>query len=337
MSNTFIYEKDNIKTKLEQIDMLTSQIKVQYESMVKKHELKVSETIKKPKSWIKFPNKCNYTHGKWQIGGYPSDLFVSGYFNTEVSTMEALDAWKDGAIAAVNKYIEDCSKIVEQNKEVAEHNNEVRLQVRTFMEELGVPATFSHSYFKTSRSSRKTTETRRAGYLEDLDRLIGGPSTPSLNVDYYTQGLDKKYEELKQKILQKEREALKKKQQEEALHKISLVRAKYTPEDYSSTYEDILEVILNKNKYLKLAHYLLMNRNDWSDGCNYAELGINSFSVEDTIDQEIHDEISGLIDDWDSDGRAFRDCEYNYSVLFGMVDDAELMKDYDKIYELVWE
>lgn len=96
-------------------------------------------------------------------------------------------------------------------------------------------------------------------------------------------------------------------------------------------YQKKLEFILSKNKYLHLAHYLQKNRGDWSDGYSYAETGLENFSIESDTDQKIYDEIKELIDDWDFDGRCFRDCNWNYSVLFGMVDDKDLMTDYEFI------
>ena len=35
------------------------------------------------------------------------------------------------------------------------------------------------------------------------------------------------------------------------------------------------------------------------------------------------------------DGRVFRDCEYNYSVLFGYVKDANLLAHYQTAYDLL--
>ena len=54
--------------------------------------------------------------------------------------------------------------------------------------------------------------------------------------------------------------------------------------------EDILDVILEKDKYLRLAHYLLKNREDWNDGYSYAESGLNGFDVETETDKLIEDD-----------------------------------------------
>lgn len=96
---------------------------------------------------------------------------------------------------------------------------------------------------------------------------------------------------------------------------------------------DCMYAILAKNKYLHLAHYLQKNRGDWSDGYDYAETGLNGFVLESSTDREIEANIRGLIENWDGDGRCFRDCEWNYDVLFGMVEDTTLMADYTKVRE----
>lgn len=59
--------------------------------------------------------------------------------------------------------------------------------------------------------------------------------------------------------------------------------------------EEKLDTILEKSKYLYLAHYLEKNRGDWSSGYNYARVGINGFGVESELDGMIWEEIEGLI------------------------------------------
>jgi hypothetical protein len=94
---------------------------------------------------------------------------------------------------------------------------------------------------------------------------------------------------------------------------------------------------VEKNKYLKLAHYLSKNRLDWSDGCSYAQEGLENWINETSFDEEIYKEISGLISNWDNDGRVFRDCEHNYDSLFTFVKSTypDLYEVYTKLMSLV--
>jgi len=97
-----------------------------------------------------------------------------------------------------------------------------------------------------------------------------------------------------------------------------------------NTKEELLDKILEKDKYLRLGHYLILNRNDWNDGPNFAENGLYSFSVETEEDKLIYAEISSLIDNWGGDGRCFRDCHWSYDHLFTKVD-TDLYKDFEKV------
>ena len=83
-----------------------------------------------------------------------------------------------------------------------------------------------------------------------------------------------------------------------------------------------------------MAHYLQKNRGDWNNGSHYAELGLSEFTVENEIDRKIEDCIQHEIDNFE-DGRQFRDCEWNYDVIFDMVDNAELMTDYEHVSKYV--
>jgi molecular chaperone GrpE (heat shock protein) len=91
---------------------------------------------------------------------------------------------------------------------------------------------------------------------------------------------------------------------------------------------ELMEVILGKDKYLRLAHFMAKNRSDWNDGPSYAEAGLMNFTVDSQQDAEIHKDVLGHIQDWCGDGRIFRDCDWNYDRIFALVSDADLMKDY---------
>lgn len=118
--------------------------------------------------------------------------------------------------------------------------------------------------------------------------------------------------------------------------RLALMLAKYDL-DLDKDWVDILESVINKDKYLRLAHYLEKNRGDWSDGCEYAEYGLEGFKIEIDEDSLIYDDINFYIDNWIDyvDGRCFRDCKYNYNVLYTMVvnKNPDLYKDYQIIIE----
>lgn len=115
---------------------------------------------------------------------------------------------------------------------------------------------------------------------------------------------------------------------------IQRLNEKYTNEA-DPDFDLILESILLKDKYLMLAYQLEQNRMDWNQGYEYASVGIDNFVVESKDDIEIYEEINQVIDHGNEhgeiDGRAFRDCEWNYSVIYKMVEDEELLKDFKQL------
>ena len=109
---------------------------------------------------------------------------------------------------------------------------------------------------------------------------------------------------------------------------------KYQLDPVATTQSDLLELLLGKNKYLRLAYYLEKNRGDWNDGPSYAECGLNGFTIETPDDQLIYDDINGYISDWDGDGRVFRDCTWNYSRIYAEFVSEELLTDFKSINEV---
>ncbi|MNX98846.1 hypothetical protein D3C86_1312710 [compost metagenome] len=140
---------------------------------------------------------------------------------------------------------------------------------------------------------------------------------------------------MKQKRIEKEK-AEKEKEQNK---KLALLLAKYDLE-LTDSWGDLEDVIINRNKYLRLAFYLEKNRKDWTSGHDYAETGLSCFNAESEIDHKIEEDISScMYENWDGDGRVFRDCAYNYSVLYGIAaeQDPQLYKDFEVVRQNVEE
>lgn len=94
-------------------------------------------------------------------------------------------------------------------------------------------------------------------------------------------------------------------------------------------WRDILYDLVNKNKYLALSHAMRSVRGDWNNGCGEVSDALDKFIIENDTDKEIEIAILRAINYFheDRDGRIFRDCEWNYSKLFTLVDN-ELYEDY---------
>ncbi|MEF3312565.1 hypothetical protein PV433_27115 [Paenibacillus sp. GYB004] len=151
----------------------------------------------------------------------------------------------------------------------------------------------------------------------------------------------KQFGDIYNKELSKVREERQKKEREEADRlankKLALLLAKYDL-SLESEWSDVLDAIIERNKYLRLGHYLDRNRADWNDGDWYARRGLDGFEIETEIDQKIYNNISQHCGEgWGFDGRIFRDCKFNYDVLFAMAaeQDAGLYSDYETVREMV--
>lgn len=218
----------------------------------------------------------------------------------------------------------------ELNLKIAKSNLAISEGIFNLLNKVGIKT--SYQDYKTSRSRTKSTinynfpsEIKKqipTGYSEKYltDRVDNLKS----NVNRYFKDEILKIE----KALREEEENAKKKH---SLKKQALLLAKYDL-DLDCDWKELLEVILDKNKYLKLAYYLERNRGDWGEGYDYAETGLSYFPVESELDQKIVDNIeSYMYENWDGDGRVFRDCTYNYSTLYGMVDDSKLLEDFEYV------
>lgn len=302
--------------------------------------LKVDDNVPQSKKLLPFPNKRSYVIGSSSLEyscsyWFNEKIYYSG--DKEISNSSALVARRELISTVIDKYIADFTEVHKANLEIIEHNKLVVSKITALMQAIGIPNTYSESYFKSSRSTRKTTDTKKAGYLADIDRNIktSQESIPSKESMMY--GVNDKYRVIYDKIRLEETKAERERQAQEELHKVALLRAKYTPDDASSSSWAIREAILSKDKYLHLAYWSERNRGDWSDGYDYAETGLTGFNVEDgnVVDQEIKECIQECIYSAGDgvDGRIFRDCEYNYGVLYGMVKDKTLLDDLQKVRE----
>lgn len=102
---------------------------------------------------------------------------------------------------------------------------------------------------------------------------------------------------------------------------------------YKSTdAREILEEILNKCPILNLAHAMHSCRN-YFDRVYMVESALRGISNIPNL-QDAYEEISSLCENYDGDGRVFRDCNYDYSYVYSLVD-KDLLVDYDKIVKIV--
>lgn len=311
------------------------------------HLQKKADTVIEPyKKFKEYPSLKGYRLSTKQHSGFNghADLRDEYFYNTsnygwydwDKITQETINGVLAVFDEGVEKWKEDAKAIRQENDDIREHNNLQQDRVRTVMETLGIRGNYSTFEYKTSRSRNKTEMKKTAGWVQDLNRVIPKDD----QYDSTIKRLESKRRSVeafgKQKLeeaIAKRKEQEQKEKEQKAIRDLAVLQVKYGTNSDADA-EDILDIILGKNKYLRLAHYLELNRGSWLDGYNYAEIGVDGFTEESDIDRDIVADITSYFEDF-SDGRVFRDCEYNYGVLFGMVQDEDLYQDYEKVKSMV--
>jgi hypothetical protein len=302
----------------------------------------VSDLEKKAESNFPSVMKLNKITMPSVANTYAANAFKYGssYYERDPKTIEEVDT----KLAQLLEKAElERLKVVaehEANLPAIENNQKVREKITQIMKDIGIPNNYSTSEFKTQRSRTKTTTTHSAGYLGDLQRNVpvSDESERMLTliksaVDSYKRHADT----LKANIRKELQEAEKtEKAKKEILAKARL-QVKYNlDEDFE--WSDVLDVLDKKDKYFMLARAMEDTRNDWNDGYGRVQYAISAFEVETEEDKEIFESIHELAyESEDIDGRVFRDCEYNYSFLYGKVseeilNDYETLKSYYEVY-----
>jgi len=306
-------------------DDLLGQAKHMYDLQKKKAD----ETIPKVMKFDSIPSFAGF---------YSSSLKVKGgYYSSDRDpvTVAEFDSCLEKYLTSLDEKEKEVTAKHEANKPMMENNKIIREKVSLIMRELGIPGTYQERDYK-SKSRTPKYETRIAGYEGDLQRNVRIDDGYDLAIKSIQKSrLDaKSYVEGKRKELAS-KEAAEAKIKEEKRKEVVLVhlRVKYGADPEDSAKDVLYDHVLPKNKYLRLYHYLLANRGDWSEGYDYAEQGIDGFSIETEEDQRIYDAIRDVIDNSDGfvDGRVFRDMELGYGHIFGLVKDETLMADYNTL------
>lgn len=303
-------------------------LEAEYNKLEKKYNDLVNDN--KPKALIPYTSVNFY-----KINQFRTKSNIETHFKY-VRTEEAINEVKDKILALCVQATNDFNLIKAQNVAIIEYNKKVVASAKQYMSSLGIPESRSERDYK-SRSRYPKSKTVAAGYLDDLYRYIPTYDSASIYLGYCTSiaaDVTKYAEEAIKSI--KDLEAIKQAEEKEKKKNFLVTKMiiKYELPDTSSV-SDVFWHIVNKDKYLRLAHYMSLNRGDWSDGCDYTETGLAGFSTNSEQDLAIFNEIGDLCNNWDGDGdgRVFRDCEWNYSRIFELAD-KDLYKDYSDLYNM---
>ena len=199
------------------------------------------------------------------------------------------------------------------------------------MEKFKVKGSWSTYEYKTRRARTRSEVTHSCQWPQEVARFVKTSDEFGTVENWHKNRMEEiqKWKNTKLKELADKKRAIEQNEKAKTERRLlAQFQVKYNLEP-ESEWKDVLECIIDKNKYLKLAYHLEMNRNDWSDGSYYAECGLNSFTIESEMDKEIQKDLQWEIDNWDGDGRVFRDCNWNYSRIYNLVQDDVLVYDFE--------
>lgn len=285
---------------------------------------KLKDYIARPKVWEE--EKDNWGYTKKNTSGWA--------IQKPVVTPEQLQEW-------LNKN----EPIYQENIQICELNKKAQTAAFKFIEKLGIK---QKKFDYPSGRSKKKVEITCDWVNEFNNHFI---TSCSYGWEQDNRWVKEEIEKINKYSLEKkeaENKILKAKETElKNQEKIALIIR--LVEKYKLSFNspipganDVLSELIKKNKYLYLAHYLAKNRGDWNDGCSYAETGLDYFvgKPEENYlgenDDAIYENIQKHISNWQGDGRCFRDTEYSYDYLFGIVERnaPELYSDYCKLKDL---
>lgn len=272
--------------------------------------------------------------------GISNAFTYNNYYSSynKMTTVDQIDKKLEEYKVMLEQNIQAIEETHKTNLAAIENNKLVKEKVAFVMGQIGMPSTYSKSYYKSNRSRNMTTETVRAGWYDDVARIAvsDGYEAKISAAKQAFESLKKKAEEEKRLIREQEQT----KEKEEKAKKEVLAKArlqvKYNLTE-DSDWDEVLEALDKKDKYFMLARAMNDVRNDWNDGFGRVEWAISRFDVQTEEDKEIEAEINQILESEEEDGRIFRDCAYNYSELYvkanpEILQDYETLKEYYNIY-----
>jgi hypothetical protein len=233
------------------------------------------------------------------------------------------------ALAEAARVYEESSRLVQSNQAICAENKRIVDRLIQEITNAGIPRTEKKS--TTVRGKTKTESVATAWTM--MHYLVTTvDSWPQMEYLYkeFVGKCTKWREEIDKAGRDEEAAKVQAKAKIEAEVKRIALSVKYGVDPIDGNTDDIREAILSKDKYIRLAYYLYKNRQDWNEGTSYAATGMNGFTVETATDELIVADIQPRIDDWDGDGRTFRDAEWGYDAIFALAP-PELVADLNSL------
>lgn len=242
----------------------------------------------------------------------------------------------------LDKYYNDIISNHDNDMETAQLNAEIlRQNQEEFKQIVELSKSFGYKIHDYVSGTRK-----RAGYykdlkwVEELRKQLPSHSYYQARVspEYMQKAYDSltsAYKKRSEKLKYSEAQATRVEEQREINRKKDALAirlsVKYGLPDTYIDRESILDALISMDKYIDLAIAMEDTRGDWSEGFYRVEDALGRFTVETQEDDLIYGDISGCVAESDGDGRIFRDTDYNYSILYTIFANQELLSDINSI------
>jgi hypothetical protein len=236
------------------------------------------------------------------------------------------------ALARAAEAYEESKLLVDENRVICAENKRIVDYLVDSIKNAGIPSRIE-VIVSGPRAHRTKREFQDAPWMR-LASMVKTRDTWEQSEQWYKdflQRVKKWQDEITAKTEAEERVKAQDKARIEAESKRIALCLKYGFDPVKTPKGDLRDLLLGKNKYLRLAYYLELNRGDWSEGPDFAESGLNGFTIETPDDQLIEDDIQSHITNWDGDGRIFRDCTWNYGRIYAEFVPAELLADFQEL------
>ncbi len=219
----------------------------------------------------------------------------------------------------------------EANLEAIERNQGTADRVRAFMEEIGMPKSWSERDTK-SRSRYPRNVSREAGWITDITRFIKTDDGFAYATSSY-ENLKARYDEYAaaaaretaQAEQQRQRAAEAEREARKANIELARIVLRYELSD-ESTWEDVLDALRGKDQRVDLALAMMATRGDWSEGPYRVRDAIDRFTIVTDEDKQIANDVIACLCEFE-DGRVFRDTTWNYDRIMASVADQQLTAD----------
>lgn len=219
----------------------------------------------------------------------------------------------------------------EANLEGLERNKGLADRLRNFMEEIGMPRSYSERDHK-SRSRYPKNVTSDAGWVSDIRRFIR-TDDGFIHATSVYERLKRDYDAYAAEAAvageKAQAEATRKAEAEKAARRANVELARIVlryalPDD--SDWNAVLHALRVKDQRIDLALAMMATRADWNEGPHRVSDALSSFTIQNDEDKDIAADIVNCLHDF-CDGRVFRDTSWNYDRLLASVADRQLVAD----------